>query len=200
MFTAMTHLNHKLALGLSLLLTSSVATAQQTSANQEIDMTRIEYADRYIGIEELKDTKYHLWPIVEDEPNVVNCFRAINESYYIDLWYLAEAFVSNPDEIVADVDKPQELVVDLEHNYLCVDFNGDGKLMVECRCWLDADSTMLIALNYNYDHPVEDDCFTKTRSSDVLVYRLSGNSGEMVPVVPATVGIRRSKGYRLPRM
>ena len=187
-------------MGLSLLLTTPMAVAQQTSAPTEPDMTHIEYADRYIGIEELKDTKYRLWPIVVGQPGVVSFFKAISDSYYIDLWYMAESYISNPDEVLPDVAKPRELIVDPDNGYLCVDFDGDGKLMVECRCWYDADSSMLVALNYNYDHLVEDECFTKTRSSDVLVYRYSGNSGELIPVVPASVGIRRTKGYRLPRM
>lgn len=200
MFTAMTHLNHKLALGLSLLLTSSVAIAQQTSANQEIDMTRIEYADRYIGIEELKDTKYHLWPFVEGRPGVVSFFKAICDSYYIDLWYMAEAYVSDPENADLGDATPQKVIIDPKHGYLCVDFHDDGKLMVECCYWRKLDGERIVAFNFNYDNPEEEgQYFTRYRTSDLLFYEYMEESKVLRPMLPPIVGVSSYKGIRLPQ-
>lgn len=194
----MTHLHRLQAVGLGLVLSTTFAAAQQNTAEQEIDMTRKEYADRYIGIEELKDAKYHLWPIVEDGPGVVNFFKAICNSYYIDLWYCAEAWVSNPSGEGMTEKKPKILTIDPEQGYICVDFDGDGKLLVECCEWIKENSTHLVAFNFNYDQNADDQYFTRYHAHDLLFYEFEEGSSELHPVLPPIVGIKNFKGIRLP--
>lgn len=183
---------------LSLLSMGLCFASGMAQTDEQPDMTHREYADRYIGIEELNDNKYHLWPIVEGTPGVISFFSSICNSYYIDLWYMAEAYVREQEDAELGEAAPQKCVVDPKRGYICVDFHNDGKLLVECCYWRRTNGKRLIAFNFNYDHSMDDQFFTKTHASDMIFYEYQDETQELRPILPPVEGVKSLKGARLP--
>lgn len=178
-------------------LTLSFLVAMSASA-QNGEYNKRKVYDKYsLRIDELPKVKYNVWPEVKGAPDVLGFFNAIADSYYIDLWYIAQANLNDDDEIGEA--KSVFKVVDRKHGYLRADQFYDPPMWVECCVWRKKDGTKLVALNFCYENDENNQFYVEAHTSDLLFYEYLEAEKLLKPIVPPIEGYSDFSKIRLPR-